>query len=164
MSERVADARWRAAGPQDAEALRDLEREASLVGLAHVFPAEQYPFPDEAVLYRWAMTLAEPDVRVEVVDRPGGGLLAFVAHDAATLRHLAVRPDAWGAGLATAGVHRVVTALAPVSPVLWVLEDNHRARALYERLGWTATGTTQKCPWVPHPIELQYRAPEHGRG
>ena len=162
MSESGAAVRWRTAGPGEAEALRDLEREASLVGLAHVFPAERYPFPDEAVLYRWAMTLAEPDVRVEVVDAPGGGLLAFVASDATTLRHLAVRPDAWGTGLATDAVARVVGA-ADRPLLLWVLEDNHRARSLYEHLGWVPTGTTQKCPWVPHPLELQYRAPERGR-
>ena len=37
---------WRTAGPDDAVALRDLERAANLVGLAHVFPVI-CPFPDE---------------------------------------------------------------------------------------------------------------------
>jgi hypothetical protein len=45
---------WRFAAPDDAVVLRDLEREANLVGLAHVFPG--LPFPDEGVLERWRST------------------------------------------------------------------------------------------------------------
>ena len=53
---------WRRATPDDAVALRDLEREANLVGLAHVFG--ELPFPDDAVLARWRETVADPAVTV----------------------------------------------------------------------------------------------------
>ncbi|MGN0064009.1 MAG: GNAT family N-acetyltransferase [Nocardioides sp.] len=150
---------WRPAGPQDAVALLDLERAANLVGLAHVFDAAQHPFPDEAVLARWQEILVDPDVRVEVVDDPSDGrLLAYTAHDATILRHLAVHPEAWGRGLGADGVARAVASIGPGAR-LWVLDVNTRARALYERLGWAPTGVTQVCPWPPHPTELQYRAP-----
>ena len=49
---------WRPATADDAAALRDLEREANLVGLAHVFG--ELPFPDDGVLARWRETLADP--------------------------------------------------------------------------------------------------------
>ena len=44
---------WRRATAEDAVALRDLERVASLTGLAHVFG--ELPYPDDDVLARWAL-------------------------------------------------------------------------------------------------------------
>jgi GNAT superfamily N-acetyltransferase len=148
----TASGTWRTAGNDDAPGLRDLERAANLVGLAHVFPADRFPFPDDAVLARWALVLDDPGVVVEVVDGEAG-LLAFAAYDDESLRHLAVHPDAWGTGLARAGDARAV---AHGARRLRVLDDNHRARRLYEHLGWGPTGVEQECPWVPHPLELEY--------
>lgn len=141
---------WRRATPADAVALRDLEREASLLGLAHVFG--RLPFPADDVLARWVLVLDDPEVVTEVVDGPDGPR-AVVAHDGTSVRHLAVRPPDWGRGLGAAGVARAV---AGDASRLWVLELNHRARTLYERLGWEPTGATQECPWPPHPRELAY--------
>ena len=84
------------------------------------------------------------------------GLVALTAHDGENLRHLAVRPDHWGAGLGREGFHRAAAAGAQR---LWVLADNGRARRLYESLGWAPTGDTQECPWPPFPTELEYAAP-----
>ena len=44
-------------------------------------------------------------------------------------------------------------------------EANHRARGLYEHLGWEPTGREQAAEWPPYPVELQLRMPEsaHGR-
>ncbi|HXH78004.1 GNAT family N-acetyltransferase [Nocardioides sp.] len=141
---------WRRATPDDAGPLTDLERDANLVGLAHVFG--ELPFPYAGVLSRWALVLDDPEVVTEVVDGDHG-LLAFAAYDAESLRHLAVHPDAWGTGLATAGVRRAVHHGVVR---LWVLAANRRARGLYEHLGWRPTGVEQECPWVPHPTELEY--------
>ena len=151
----TTDRAWRTAGPGDAGPLRDLERAANLVGLAHVFPAERFPFPDDAVLARWALVLDDPEVVVEVVEDELG-LVALVAHDGSTLRHLAVRPDHWGAGL---GREAFARAEAAGARRLWVLEANERARRLYESLGWRPSGTTQECPWRPYPTEVEYAAP-----
>ena len=156
-TETVPDS-WRSASAADAGALRDLERAANLVGLAHVFPPERFPFPDDGVLSRWVMVLDDPEVTVDVVEG-ADGLLAFAAYDGRSLRHLAVHPDAWGTGLGRAGVERAVAAIRAGGAdraLLWVLELNHRARRLYERLGWAATGRQQDCPWEPHPVELEY--------
>lgn len=142
---------WRRAVPDDAGPLADLERDANLVGLAHVFG--ERPFPYDAVLSRWALLLEDLEVRIDVV--PGdSGLVALAAYDAESLRHLAVHPHSWGTGLARAGLARAAGAGAVR---LWVLELNHRARGLYDSTGWTPTGVTQECPWAPHPVELEYR-------
>jgi len=148
-------AAWRRATPDDAVALRDLERAASLVGLAHVFG--DLPYPDDDVLARWVLLLDDPTVVVEVVDDAdeGGGLVALSAHDGDSLRHLAVRPDRWGAGLGREGFRRAEAAGARR---LWVLALNGRARAMYESFGWAPSGTSQECPWPPYPTELEYAA------
>jgi ribosomal protein S18 acetylase RimI-like enzyme len=144
---------WRRATADDAVALRDLERLASLTGLAHVFG--DLPYPDDDVLARWALLLDDPEVVVEVVE-DDQGLVALAAHDGSSLRHLAVRPDHWGAGLGREGVDR---ARAAGARRLWVLADNTRARRLYESLGWTPSGQSQECPWPPYPTELEYARP-----
>ena len=144
---------WRRAAPDDAVALRDLERGASITALGHVFG--DLPYPDDDVLARWVLLLDDPEVVVEVVDDEQG-LVALTAHDGASLRHLAVRPDHWGSGLGREGFARAEAAGARR---LWVLADNGRARRLYESLGWARSGESQECPWPPHPTELEYAAP-----
>lgn len=153
MKRPTPDLRWRPARDGDAGALCDLERDTNLIGLAHVFG--ELPFPSDGVLARWQVVLDDPEVVVEVVEDEAG-LVAYLAHDGTSLRHLGVRPDHWGRGVAAAGVARAEAAGASR---LWVLELNTRARALYERLGWEPTGVTQDCPWEPHPIELEYALP-----
>lgn len=151
---------WRRATAADAALLRDLEREANVVGLAHVFG--DLPFPDEGVLQRWESTLASAGVTVLVHES------AFTSWDAeGRLRHLAVHPSAWGRGLAREGVDLAAAGIraAGAVPTLWVLEANHRARGLYEHLGWEPTGRVQAAEWPPNPTELELRLPEsaHGR-
>jgi RimJ/RimL family protein N-acetyltransferase len=146
---------WRRAVPGDADALADLERAANLVALGHVFPADRYPFPWEGVRERWGATLAEPGVVVEVIEGEGR-LEVFVAHDGLTLRHLAVHPDRWGEGLARVAVER---ALAAGATRLWCLVDNHRARAVYDHLGYVETGSSRQAPWPPYPTELELARP-----
>jgi GNAT superfamily N-acetyltransferase len=150
---------WRRAAPDDAVVLRDLEREANLVGLAHVFGG--LPFPDRAVLARWRATLSDPAVTVLVAP------FAFTSWDAAgRLRHLAVHPDHWGRGLAREGVELAVAGIRASggTPTLCVLAANHRARGLYEHLRWEPTGRVQAAEWPPYPQEIQLTLPESGHG
>ena len=154
---------WRTATPDDAVALRDVERAANLVGLAHVFPGT--PFPDDGVLARWEATLADASATTEVYVDPEP--IAFTSYDAAgRIRHLAVLPDRWGSGLGTAGIERAVAAIrrAGQAPLLWVLVANQRARGLYEHLGWEPTGREQPAEWPPYPMELELRLSESAHG
>ncbi len=149
---------FRKATADDLTALRDLERAANLAALGHVFAPERFPFPDDDVLARWSLVLADPDCTVLVAEDQTG-LVALAAYDDSTLRHLAVRPDHWGDGLATAAIETALHGLDQrgcTIASLWCLEENHRARRLYEYLGWAATDDRREAPWPPHPTELRY--------
>ena len=140
--------------------LAELERDANLVGLAHVFPPERYPFPFDAVLARWQLVLEDPGADVLVLDDPEMDRLAlFLAYDVETIRHVAVHPDHWGTGLASAAIRAALVDMeerGTTEAYLWVLAENHRARRLYEHLGWTATADRREAPWPPHPTEVRY--------
>ncbi len=154
----MARAGFRSATYVDLVALRDLERAANLAGLGHVFPPERYPFPDDDVLARWALVLEDPTVDVLVLDGDDG-LVACAAHDDRSLRHLAVHPDHWGHGIATAAIGAALHAMdrrGAALAELWCLERNHRARRLYEHLGWRSTADRRPAPWPPHPVEMRY--------
>ncbi len=76
-----------------------LERDTNLVALAQVFPG--VPYPEHDVRDRWLRLLADPEVTVEVVGPPDR-LDVYLAYDEVRLRHLGVRPERWGEGLARA--------------------------------------------------------------
>jgi GNAT superfamily N-acetyltransferase len=149
---------FRRAGDADVLALAELERDAALVALVDVFPPDRYPYPFADVLARWRLVLAEPGVTTEVV-AGSGGLDVLLAWDSTSLRHLAVRPERWGEGWGRRAVRRAETAARAEGAdrlVLWCLAGNHRARGLYEHLGWTLTGEQRAAPWPPYPLELEY--------
>jgi len=146
-SEREASL-FRPATTDDADALTALERDTNLVALAHVFP--DVPYPDDEVRERWLRLVADPKVSVEVVGPPER-LDVYLAWDAERLRHLGVRPEQWGRGLARRAVERAAGVRR-----LWVLRDNARARGFYEHLGWASTGREQQAEWPPYPVELEY--------
>jgi RimJ/RimL family protein N-acetyltransferase len=150
---------FREATFEDLSALRDLERDANLAALGHVFPPDRYPFPDDDVLARWALVLDEPGVCVLVRDDGRGGIDLFAAYDDSTLRHLAVHPDVWGTGLASEAIEAALHAMdqrGSTVAELWCLEENHRARRLYEYLGWRPSDDRRPAPWPPHPTEMRY--------
>lgn len=154
---------FRAATDDDLLPLTELERAANLAGLGHVFPPDRFPFPFDDVLARWRLALDDPAARVLVRDSSDDtGLLAYVAHDRDTLRHLAVRPDHWGEGLGSTAVAVAVQAMARGgcrTAHLWALEDNHRAGALYTRLGWSPSAEVREASWPPHPLERRWTRP-----
>ncbi|HET7430684.1 MAG TPA: GNAT family N-acetyltransferase [Nocardioides sp.] len=148
MTTTASETAFRPATAADARALTELERDTNLVALAHVFPG--VPYPEDDVHARWSALLADPRVRVEVAG-PADRLDVYLAWDDVRLRHLGVRPERWGEGLARA-------ALARAGGVrrLWVLADNDRARGCYEHLGWAPTGREQRAEWPPYPTEVEY--------
>jgi RimJ/RimL family protein N-acetyltransferase len=154
----------REATSADLTALRDLERAANLAALGHVFPAERFPFPDDDVLARWSLVLDDPDVTTLVVDAEpeqdgAPWLVAACAYDDTTLRHLAVHPDHWGMGVASRAIETALHAMdqrGSTEASLWCLVENHRARRLYEFLGWRPEADRREGPWPPHPVEMRY--------
>jgi GNAT superfamily N-acetyltransferase len=151
---------FREAAEGDLLKLAQLERDANLAALSHVFPPDEHPFPFDDVLARWRLVLDDPAAVVLVADAAeGSGLAAYAAYDDDTLRHLAVHPDHWGEGLASAAIETALYAMdlrGTTAASLWVLQENHRARRLYTYLGWRETAEVQQAPWPPHPMEVKY--------
>jgi GNAT superfamily N-acetyltransferase len=149
---------FRTAGDDDWVALRDLERDANLVALAQVYPPASYPFPEDDVLTRWRIVLDDPDCTTLVLDGATGldGLVAFDSLPGrGSIRHLAVRPSWWGTGVARLLLEAACERIE--GPVwLWCLAENHRARGLYEHLGWQPTGIEQESEFPPHPLQLEH--------
>jgi GNAT superfamily N-acetyltransferase len=131
--------------PEDAEAVARVQIEAWREAYSHLFSREQLvgiSLADRTANWRrWPPIVAEVD----------GDVVGFVAvgpaHDAdadGELWAIYVRPNYWGTGLGRAlqeaGESRL-RELGHRSAVLWVFEDNPRARRFYEAAGWYLDGT-----------------------
>jgi len=152
----------RDANARDLLALAELERDANLAALAHIFAPDQFPFPFDDVLARWRLVLDDPTTVVLVLDAAPGALAAFVAYDDRTLRHVAVHPERWGEGLGRTAVGVAVLGMVDRGcreASLWALVANVRARGLYATLGWQETDETREAPWPPHPLESRWVLP-----
>jgi len=109
-------------------------------------------YPDDEVRLRWRRF----DGSVLLAEEEGEpvGLAAFAG---CWLHGLYVVPERWGSSVAGALHDAVVVALADCPELhLWVLTENQRARAFYERRGWRPDGTTRVVPYPPHPVDLGY--------
>jgi GNAT superfamily N-acetyltransferase len=134
-----------------AELLAEIQEAASLAGLAHIYPPDRYPYPQEDVLERWRSS-----TDTILLDETGAG---FAAVGGQWLNGLYVRPEAWGTGLAARLHDRAVAALREAGIAtarLWVLEHNLRARRFYERRGWQPDGTVREVEFPPYPLDVGY--------
>ncbi len=146
----------------EADVIAALHRRAAVAGYGHIFPPEAPPPTEEALTDKWQQWLGADSewcafVAVNAADVVGV-VLAGMDPDDLTRGHLArlyVAPELWGRGIgrqlyeAAVGhvQEREFTALT-----LWVLEENHRARSWYERLGWRPNGT-RKTSYAPTGVE-----------
>jgi putative acetyltransferase len=151
----VGEAAVRDARADEAAALAAIQAEASLAGLAHIFPPELYPYPHDEVRERWRAVVADDAYRVLVAD-DGGRAVGVAAVRPGWLDGLYVLPSHWGTGVAGALHDRALAAHGAGTCSLWVLEDNTRARRFYERRGWRENGTTRVVPFPPHPLDVGY--------
>jgi GNAT superfamily N-acetyltransferase len=146
----------RRATSDDLVRLFDLEKAASTAALGHIFGPD-LPFPDDDVLARWRLVLDEPDMTV-LLDSEGDEPVGYAAFGDGWLRHLAVLPAWWGTGRARILHGEAVGGLAAAgasTTYLWVLEDNHRARAFYRREGWVDTHIRETEVFAPYPVKTQ---------
>lgn len=105
---------------------------------------------------KWKETLAGLGAgeRVEVADE-GGRVLGFAftgacrdedAFGLGELYAIYVAPSHWGTGVGPdllASARRALVEAGHDRAVLWVLEDNKRARSFYERDGWALDGAVK---------------------
>jgi tRNA dimethylallyltransferase len=152
------DTLLRAARREEAEIVFQVQREASLAALSHIYPPDRYAFPDDAVRVRWKEALSDERANVIVAER-GNRIVGVAAAKEGWLDGLYVLPGEWGSGVAgwlhDAALQALVAAGA-TNARLWVLEDNTRARRFYERRGWRLDGSERVVPFPPHPLDLGY--------
>ncbi len=152
-----------------APVLARLQLRASIAGYGHIFPPEAPPPTHEELVALWEHWLG-PDWDVgrrafvaqadnEVVGVVLGGPDP-VEPELGHLARLYVEPDRWGQGIGR-GLYRAamdhMRGAGYPAATLWVLERNDKARAWYERLGWTVTDV-RKPVYEPAGIDdVQYR-------
>jgi GNAT superfamily N-acetyltransferase len=147
----------RAARPDEGDALADIQRRASVAGLAHIFPPEQYPYPIDQIRERWRDALAEGKSVLVYEDQ--GEAVGVALTGPEWLDGLYVVPERWGRGVAVALHDAALEDLRRDGFErchLWVLEGNSRARRFYERLGWRLNEWTRVVPYPPNPIDVSY--------
>src|SRR2546427_2683802 len=83
----------------DAELLLTIQRSASLAALGHIFPAEKYPFPNDAVRECWEERLMSRHTLVFVAEEDGAPV-GVAATSLGRLEGFFVRPERWGTGVA----------------------------------------------------------------
>jgi ribosomal protein S18 acetylase RimI-like enzyme len=150
----------RAATRADADGITDVQVASWRAGYAHVFP-ESVLYADDFESSRrtfWTKWRFGPGHRVAVVTESTPDdverVIGFCSYGPERERARGytgrgevwafyLHPDRWGSGAATELMDHVEQRLKAegfATAVLWVLDDNPRARRFYERLGWSATG------------------------
>jgi ribosomal protein S18 acetylase RimI-like enzyme len=148
----------RPARPDEADRLLTIQREAAVDAFAHVYPPEDYPFPDDAIREVWAEALADPEVEVYVAEVDGAAVGA-VSVGNGYLSTLYVLPAHQGTGVGSV-LHDLALERLRAHGVrearLWTLRENDAGRRFYERRGWTLTDETRVVPYPPNPVDVQY--------
>jgi len=155
----------RAARPEDAAAVADVHVRTWQVAYEHVFGAETLAGIDHARRRAAAeRAIASEGVWVAEAD---GRVVGFVSigdardEDAdGELFAIYVLPEAWGSGAGGGlmGAARDTLRERYPASILWVLEDNPRARRFYEREGWALDGARKEHELLGvKVVEVRYR-------
>jgi len=121
--------------------------EVWLRSFAAALPGVRRAHSDDEVR-RWVADVLLPSHDVWVAE-DDGAVVGFVgwgdsrdASDEGELYAIYVLPEAWGSGAGPAlmAAARAELEAAYATSILWVLEDNPRARRFYERAGWAPDG------------------------
>jgi GNAT superfamily N-acetyltransferase len=162
-----ASVKIRIATEADAHAIETIRVRSWQAAYRHVFPpADLDAVPVDPA--RWRGRL----------ETPPSGWTTFVAENAAIVVGFAsvgpsrdedgigelfaiyVDPDAWSTGAGRALIERAEDQLRDEydTAMLWVLEDNPRARTFYERAGWAADGDWKaEERFGVRAVEVRYR-------
>jgi RimJ/RimL family protein N-acetyltransferase len=143
----------------DVPSVLDVQQPGAVVGLAEVFPQDEYPFPREVIAQRWLEEIATPDIECLVV-RHDGAVVGFAALHEDEFLHFGIAIEHWGTGIAQAAHAAVLDRMrARGVQRAWmrVFTENRRGRRFYERLGWYETGERSHSAHPPHGELLHYK-------
>ncbi len=157
----------RRATPAEAEAVALVHIETWRVAYAHVLPREELEHVSaERVERRAEMHRLSPPIVAEVNGEIVGFVSVGTANDAdadGELYAIYVLPPHWGTGVGRALIQAGEDRLRELGhrhAVLWVLEDNPRARRFYEAAGWTLDGTKRPIEVFGVSVpEIRYEKP-----
>ena len=160
------DVRFERATVEDVDLCFTIARAASVAGFRNIFPPEVYEFPDDAIRASWLSALADLNGETYLAFEDGEALGVVSVSDG-VLQTLYVRPESWSRGVGSAlhdlALERLLAADVEEAR-LWTLTENRRARAFYEKRGWSLTGRTRVVPFPPHPVDVEYARPTVGAG
>jgi ribosomal protein S18 acetylase RimI-like enzyme len=161
--------RVRRARLDDAAAIAEVHVRTWQVAYEHVFGAERLAgVTVEQRLPMWRQILRDPKQTALVAEDDAGRIVGWCTvapsrdEDAdGELWGIYVLSEAWGSGAGTALLAAGVDALRESGSrevILWVLEDNPRARHFYEREGWALDGSRKEDEFLGVPVtEVRYR-------
>ncbi len=159
----------RRARPEDAAAIAEVHVRSWQTAYEHLFGAERLEtLTVDRRLPMWHAILGNADVIPLVAESGEDGVVGFTtvgsSRDAdadGELYAIYVDPKAWGSGAGASLMRAAVAALRESgygSAILWVLEDNPRARRFYEREGWSADGGRKRDEFLGFEVdEVRYR-------
>lgn len=134
--------------PEDADAVARVHVETWQAAYAHALPRDQLDslsVTERAELHRHRPPTFVADVDGEIVGFVSVGASRDAGSDG-ELYAIYVHPTHWGTGvgraLIGAGEQQLVQ-LGHPDAVLWVLDDNPRARRFYELAGWSTDGAAR---------------------
>ena len=145
--------RVRPARREDAAAIADVHARTWQAAYEPVFGAERLAGIGDRRRAQWEEWLADPppDWRVFVAEAAGRVVgFAWVGDSReepgkGEVFAIYVLPEAWGSGAGAALMASALEALRGYSSaMLWVLEENPRARRFYEREGWILDGARRE--------------------
>lgn len=155
----MSAATLRLATPADAAPGALVEQRITEPAFAHIFPPAEFPFPVQEIRTKWQRELADGAYAIWWAERDGAPLGYCATHED-WIDHLGVLASEAGTGLANRLLQqglRTIRERGYAAARLWVLTENHRARAFYAKHGWLPDGTTAPTEYPPHPEKLRYR-------
>ncbi|KQU68734.1 N-acetyltransferase [Phycicoccus sp. Root101] len=138
----------------DLEELLVVQREGAVLGLGHIFPQDDHPFPTDQLRERWSVELEDPEVRCYAVV-VYAAIEGFAATRDGEFLHFGTAVATWGSGLAGRVHDEVLATLhgqGHEHAWLRVYEENHRATRFYARRGWQPTEVTSRSTFAPYAL------------
>ena len=158
----------RVATTGDADGIADVQERTWQAAYRHVFPARELDRGGFIRPERWRGRVAKPPAGWTTFVAVDEGIVAGFAavgpsrdeRGVGELYAIYVEPERWSTGLGRLLIEQCEEQLRGSfsEATLWVLEDNPRARAFYERAGWSPDGGRKSEErWGVRAPEVRYR-------